>query len=240
MTNEQTIDCDAIERLRKTGGNKFVVEMVDIFLRNVTARLAESRTAQQAGNLEPAERTGHSLKSSCVNLGALAMREVALALERAARDGQTEAVSLLLNELEAALAAVRPALEAVKAEASVVRTVAVVEDNPDNRLLMRALLRELYEVAEYETGPEALEGLKRQRPHLVLLDISLPGMDGIEVLRNLRADATLRALPVIALTANAMSGDREKYMAAGFDEYVPKPIVDETILLNAIARLMRP
>ena len=70
----------------------------------------------------------------------------------------------------------------------------------------------------------------------MLLDISLPGMDGNEILARIRADARLRALPVIALTAHAMSGDREKYLASGFNDYITKPIVDETILLSAIER----
>ena len=70
----------------------------------------------------------------------------------------------------------------------------------------------------------------------MLLDISLPEMDGGEVLRRIRADPDLRDLPVIALTAHAMAGDREKYLAAGFNDYVTKPIVDEQILLDAIQR----
>ena len=116
------------------------------------------------------------------------------------------------------------------------KTIAVVEDNPDNRLLVQVMLDSLYAIAEYETGGEALAGLRQHKPDLVLLDISLPEMDGIEVLRQIRADATLRDLPVIALTANAMAGDREKYIAAGFDDYVAKPIVDEALLLAAIGR----
>jgi len=63
-------------------------------------------------------------------------------------------------------------------------------------------------------------------------------MDGAEVLRRIRADAQLRALPVIALTAHAMSGDREKFIGAGFNDYVTKPIVDEKVLLDAIQRLL--
>jgi CheY-like chemotaxis protein len=116
------------------------------------------------------------------------------------------------------------------------KTIAVVEDNPDNRLLVRVMLDPWYEIVEYETGFDALAGLRNQRPDLVLLDISLPEMDGTEVLRRIRADETLRDLPVIALTANAMAGDREKYIAAGFDDYVAKPIVDEAWLLEAIRR----
>ena len=117
-------------------------------------------------------------------------------------------------------------------------TIAVVEDNADNRLLLQAILGEQYELVEYENGLDALAGIARSRPDLVLLDISLPGMDGTEVLQAIRADVMLRALPVIALTAHAMAGDREKFLAAGFDDYVTKPIVDETQLFGAIKRLI--
>ena len=115
-------------------------------------------------------------------------------------------------------------------------TIAVVEDNADNRLLLQAILEGLYEVVEYENGADALTGLVASLPDLVLLDISLPGMDGNEILSRIRANQTLKQLPVIALTAHAMSGDREKYLAAGFNDYITKPIVDETILLAAIER----
>jgi len=118
------------------------------------------------------------------------------------------------------------------------KKIAVVEDNPDNRLLVRVILESLYEVSEYETGFAALGGLARKKPDLVLLDISLPEMDGSEVLRRIREDPNLRDLPVIALTAHAMAGDREKYLAAGFNDYVTKPIVDETVLLEAIQQLL--
>lgn len=116
------------------------------------------------------------------------------------------------------------------------KTVAVVEDNADNRLLLQAILDGLYDVVEYENGVDALAGLAAALPDLVLLDISLPGMDGNEILARIRADEALRRLPVIALTAHAMSGDREKYLAAGFDDYITKPIVDETLLLSAMEK----
>ncbi|MCX6911109.1 MAG: response regulator [Verrucomicrobia bacterium] len=118
------------------------------------------------------------------------------------------------------------------------KTIAVVEDNPDNRLLVRVMLEDRYKVTTYETGFDALEGIKHEMPDLVLLDISLPHMDGTEVLRRLRADSALCQIPVIALTAHAMAGDREKYLSAGFNDYVPKPIVDETFLLAAIERAL--
>jgi CheY-like chemotaxis protein len=119
-----------------------------------------------------------------------------------------------------------------------VRKIAVVEDNPDNRLLVRAILEHDFAVSEYETGAAALEGFGAERPDLVLLDISLPGMDGLEVLKRIRADTALESVPVIALTAHAMAADREQFIAAGFDEYVAKPITSEVELLGKIERLI--
>jgi CheY-like chemotaxis protein len=118
--------------------------------------------------------------------------------------------------------------------------IAVVEDNPDNRLLVNTLLEDLYDISEYETGVEAIEGLSRDVPDLVLLDISLPEMDGTEVLAWIRRQPHLASLPVVALTAHAMSGDREKYLAMGFNDYVTKPILDESVLLDTIRRCLSP
>jgi len=120
------------------------------------------------------------------------------------------------------------------------RKIAVVEDNPDNRLLVQALLEDLYEISEYETGADALEGLSGDLPDLILLDISLPEMDGTQVLRWIREQEELKAIPVIALTAHAMAGDREKFLSQGFDDYLTKPIIDETLLLESIARCLNP
>jgi len=116
--------------------------------------------------------------------------------------------------------------------------VAVVEDNPDNRMLVQALLEDRYELSEYETGVDAVEGLAADLPDIVLLDISLPEMDGTEVLAWIRDQEELRDVPVIALTAHAMAGDREKYLSIGFNEYVTKPIVDEDVLIEAIERCL--
>ena len=117
-------------------------------------------------------------------------------------------------------------------------TIVVVEDNEDNRMLMEALLEDRYAVEQYESGPSALEALAQTRPDLVLLDISLPTMDGTEVLARLRQMAHLEGLPVVALTAHAMVGDRERFLNLGFDAYVAKPIVDEDELFGTIDRLI--
>ncbi len=118
--------------------------------------------------------------------------------------------------------------------------IAVVEDNPDNRMLVQALLEDTYEISEYETGVEAINGLGDNIPDLILLDISLPEMDGTEVLAWIRDQDALKDIPVIALTAHAMSGDREKFIASGFNGYVTKPIVDEEVLFGAIKNCLPP
>ena len=118
--------------------------------------------------------------------------------------------------------------------------VAVIEDNPDNRMLVQALLEDRYDISEYESGVDAVARLGDDVPDLILLDISLPEMDGTEVLAWIRQQPSLKELPVIALTAHAMAGDREKYLAAGFNDYVTKPIVDEDVLIGAIERWLSP
>ena len=117
------------------------------------------------------------------------------------------------------------------------KTVAVIEDNPDNRLLVRALLEDRYRVEEYEDGAKALEGFRTRRPDAVLMDISLPGMDGVAVLQAMQDDPALRDIQVVALTAHAMRGDREKYLGHGFREYLSKPLEDEELLYRVLERM---
>ena len=116
------------------------------------------------------------------------------------------------------------------------RKIAVVDDNSDNRLIIRTILEDQYEIVEFSSGLEAIEGFKKNRPDVVILDISLPEMDGTEMLRRIRDDSQLHDLPVIALTAHEMVGDREKYLSAGFNDYVPKPILDMNVLFDTIQR----
>ncbi|MCW8130659.1 MAG: response regulator [Planctomycetota bacterium] len=116
------------------------------------------------------------------------------------------------------------------------KRIALVEDNPDNRLLIEAILDGTYDLDAYENGPDALAGMAARAPDLALVDISLPRMDGLEVLRRMRADERLKGVPAVALTAHAMNGDRERFLSAGFSDYVTKPIMDDALLLDAIRR----
>jgi len=103
--------------------------------------------------------------------------------------------------------------------------ILLVEDNEMNRdMLSRRLQRKGYEVVLAVDGPSGLEMVKTEAPDLVLMDMSLPALDGWEAARRLKADAATQRLPIIALTAHAMAGDREKALEAGCDDYDTKPI----------------
>ncbi len=100
-----------------------------------------------------------------------------------------------------------------------------IEDNETNRLLVqRILMVEDYEVIEAADGPTGLEILKTVIPDLILMDMNLPDVDGYEMTRRIRSDSTYDHIPIIAMTANVMMGDREKTLHAGCDGYIPKPI----------------
>ena len=103
--------------------------------------------------------------------------------------------------------------------------ILLVEDNEMNRdMLSRRLAKKGYEVVIATNGHEGLEKARSERPDLILMDMSLPEMDGWETTRRLRADTSIRHIPVIALTAHAMSGDRERALEAGCNDYDIKPV----------------
>ena len=118
-------------------------------------------------------------------------------------------------------------------------TILYIEDNTDNRTLVRRVLQiEGYRVMEAESGFRAFEILRAETPDLVLMDINLPDMDGYEITTRLKQMPSLAKVPVIAMTANVMKGDREKTLAAGCDGYISKPIDIDT-LPGQIARFLR-
>jgi two-component system, cell cycle response regulator DivK len=119
-------------------------------------------------------------------------------------------------------------------------TILVVEDNPLNLELVRDVLTTAgMKVVEARTAQEGLAAASELKPTLILLDIRLPGMDGFAVLERLKADSATASIPVVALTAQAMVGDREQALAAGFTAYIPKPI-DTRTLANQVRALLDP
>ena len=105
------------------------------------------------------------------------------------------------------------------------RKILVVEDNEDSReLVVKVLKNKGYQVTAAVDGEEAVEKAIAEKPDLILLDISLPKLDGYEVAKKLKSLAEFQDIPIVALTAHAMKGDREKVIVAGFEGYITKPI----------------
>ena len=109
--------------------------------------------------------------------------------------------------------------------------ILVVEDHEDNRQILRDMLSAAgYEMVEAHDGEQVLEKVFASRPDLILMDIQLPGIDGYEVSRRIKADPALAAIPIIAVTSYALTGDDAKALAAGCDDYVAKPFSPRQLL----------
>jgi len=105
------------------------------------------------------------------------------------------------------------------------KKILIVEDNEDSReLVVKVLRNKGYITVEAVDGEEAIEKVVSERPDLVLLDISIPKLDGYEVARRLKSREDVKDIPIVAVTAHAMKGDREKVIAAGFEGYISKPV----------------
>jgi two-component system, cell cycle response regulator DivK len=120
------------------------------------------------------------------------------------------------------------------------RVVLVVDDHQDNRRILRDLLASAgYEVIEATTGDDGVAMAKARTPDLILMDIQLPGIDGYEATRRIKADDALRRIPLIVVTSYALSGDDAKALAAGADAYVAKPFSPRAMLAK-IREYLRP
>jgi two-component system cell cycle response regulator DivK len=118
-------------------------------------------------------------------------------------------------------------------------TILYVEDNPDNRMLVRRILgSEGYTVHEADSATKAFEVLKTLHPDLILMDINMPEMDGYTLTAHIRSLPNMGTVPIVALTANVMKGDRERSLEAGCDGYIQKPIDIDTIATQ-IERFMK-
>ena len=118
--------------------------------------------------------------------------------------------------------------------------VYLVEDNPDNADLVVDMLSGDFDVTHFVSALDLLDFLEKSEsvaPAVFILDISLPGMDGVDLLKALKEDEEYNRIPSLALTAHAMKDDKRKFLDAGFDAYVSKPIVDEEALISEVKRL---
>lgn len=120
------------------------------------------------------------------------------------------------------------------------KKILVVEDNLDNRRILVYRLRRMgdFDIIEAGNGEEALDRVTLDRPDLIFMDLKMPVMDGWEATRRIRGLPAGKSIPIIALTAQAMAGDEQKALAAGCDDYIPKPIVDPSVVREKLERLL--
>ncbi|MEK7229914.1 MAG: response regulator [Candidatus Binatota bacterium] len=120
------------------------------------------------------------------------------------------------------------------------KKILVVEDNEDNREILVFRLQQLgFEVLVASNGKEAIETASQAKPDVILMDLRMPVMDGWEATRALRQTEWGKDLPVVAVTAHAMEEDRRRALNAGCNEFIPKPVMDYTIIRETIQRLLR-
>ncbi len=239
-SERQIIDAEALARLNRLGGDELVCRMIDLFLPHAENTIARARASLAAGELPGVHRAVHSLRSSAGNLGARELETLSGLLENLPLDSDQMAFRHLLAQLEDAFARARiHLLKERELSGAARKTIAVVEDNPDSRELVSVILSGRYHVRSYASGQEALDGIRAGRPDLILMDVSLPGMDGPDVVKNIRDDAALRDIPIVAFTAHSLSGDRECLLEGGFDDYVRKPVVEEQTLFDTIERWLK-
>ena len=244
----------ARDRLIRLGGTELANELAAIYLDEMPLRMSAARAAVRERDCAALAEASHGMKSSSAQLGAGNLAVACEEVENAAAQGDIARAADWFSSVEAEYASFASWLsERTSADARSINMsannevpradaeraiVAVIEDNADNRLLLHAILGDDFVIHAYEGGSEALAAMPDRLPDLVLLDVSLPGMDGLEVLAAMRTDPALREVPVVAVTAHAMTGDRERYLSCGFDGYVSKPIVDESVLIDAVNMLL--
>lgn len=118
------------------------------------------------------------------------------------------------------------------------KRILYVEDNFQNRRLVKKILNAKgYEVLEAEDGLKGIAAAEKEHPDMILMDINMPGIDGMEATARLKSNPDMKSIPIVAITANAMRGDREKIMAAGCDEYMQKPI-NNARLVEVVQRFL--
>jgi two-component system, cell cycle response regulator DivK len=227
---------EALVLLHRIGGESLVRQTLQLFLESARRSLTAANKAASRGDLSEVEAAAHSLKTTAAHVGAERLERYAQELERTASHGQGVLLALadVDRSLELAMSEVRGALATLPS----VDRVAVIDDSADVRLLLRMILQGHFDVSEYESGVRALEVIAETTPDLILLDISLPRMDGIETLRRIREIPGFSAIPAIALTAHAALGDATRFLSAGFQAYLAKPILDEDELLEVVRSVL--
>lgn len=231
------LDHAVVDKLRSVGGDALVRRMVRLFL--VTSEQAMHRMQAALANaaLDVVQAAAHHLYSSAAQLQLTDVADLARQLEEAARAGDAAAASTTLIALGPTLARRSGALRDLLAVLPQAARIAVIDDSEDVRVLLRLVLERHFDVAEYDSATSALLGMRRLPPDVVIIDVTLPDMSGVDLLEFMRADAVLSAVPAVALTALSRS-DQSYFEEIGFALHIRKPVLDTDALVGAIGALL--
>jgi CheY-like chemotaxis protein len=226
-----------IEQLRNTGGDALVRRMLRLFLVTSADAFRRIDTALDSGTLPVVAAAAHHLHASAAQLRFTDIATIAERIANTARAGSTASLHDDVAVLSAALGTVVGALHDELEKLPKPARIAVIDDSEDVRVLVRLVLERQYDVAEYATGSAALAALQRFPVELLIIDLNLPDMSGIDLLNFIKADHRLCDIPAIALTALTPE-EGKSYLDAGFDMHVRKPVLDTDELLAAIGHLL--
>lgn len=228
-----------VKSARDIGGDTLVRRLVRLFLVTADEGMQRIDMALEREALDVAQTAAHHLLASSAQLRLVRVAALAESLEAAARDGDLAGSRARADDLREALTHARSELNELLTSLPKAPRVAVIDDSEDMRVLLRMVLESRFDVTDYPDATSAIRDMHRFPPDLMMIDLSLPDINGIEALKVIRADEALRNVPAVALTAlNPPEGT--SFEDQGFDLHVRKPIADTDALVQTLLQLINP
>jgi CheY-like chemotaxis protein len=235
--NSQEFDHGGVDKLRSVGGDALVRRLVRLFLMTSDQAMHRMKAALPNAALDVVQAAAHHLYASAAQLRLTDVADLARQLEQAARTGNMAAAAATLGALDSVLAHRSDTLRDLLTKLPQAARIAVVDDSEDVRVLLRLVFERHFDVSEYDSATSALLAMRRFPPDVVIIDVTLPDMSGVDLLEFMRADPALRAVPAVALTALAGS-EQASFEQAGFALHIRKPVLDTDALVSAIGALL--
>jgi two-component system, cell cycle response regulator DivK len=231
------LDQVVVERLRNVGGDALVRRMLRLFLVTSDEAVTRIQGALSTGALHVVQAAAHHLFASAAQLRLGAIADMSEQLEQAARSGDVQAAQTVADQLTPLIREAGSSLRTLLAQLPQAPRVAVVDDSEDIRVLLRIALEPHFDITDYSDASSALLGIRRFKPDLMIIDISLPDMTGIDLLQLLRTDPNLQRIPAVALTA--LSHAALDYKGEGFEMMIRKPVVETDDLVRSLNQLLK-
>jgi CheY-like chemotaxis protein len=232
------LDPRVIESMREIGGDALLRRMLRVFLVTSSEAMQRIDAALSQGLSDRIQVAAHHLYASAAQLRLSDLADIAENLEKAARANDIPAAQGFAEALRRALTIARADLGLVLDALPKAPRVAVIEDSEDMRILLHLLLESHFDVTAYSNATSAIADLQRFPPDLMLIDVCLPDVNGIDVLQAVRSDPLLSGIPAVALTA-LTPPEGESYADRGFDLHIPKPILDSDAMIQSLNALLK-